>query len=258
VNGSRTLRQRLDVLIALTIADLRVRYGRGRFRVVKWLIDPLAALGVYLVLVSFAVSKSGEARGLSIACAVVPFQLVIATAVNSMSSVLTRRNVVLNMGFDKTLIPVSSVLTETAVFIADLALIVMTMAIYRVAPTTAILWFPLIFVVTVVFALGFAYPLTVFGVWYPELRLFGVSALRTLFFIAAALIPLASVEGDAHWLLQINPLTEIFESYRDVFLYGRAPSALNVLYPLAFAALLLAAFAPLYRREQRQFAKVVD
>jgi lipopolysaccharide transport system permease protein len=246
------------VLVALTVSDMRARYGRGAFRVVKWLVDPIAALGVYLVLVTFAVSKRGPYPGLSLACAVIPFQLLVGTAVNAMSAIHTRRNVILNMGFDRTLIPVSSVLTETVVFLADFVLLAAMMAAYQHGLTLALLWFPLVLAVNVLFAVGLAYPATIFGVWYSDLRLFGVSVVRTFFFLASGLVPLAVVSGRAHTLLRLNPLTEVFEGYRDVFLYGRAPRVMNLLYPLLIAGLLVLAFLPLYRREQRQFAKVVD
>ncbi len=36
----------------LAVSDLRIRYGRGGLRAVKWFLDPFAALGVYLVLVT--------------------------------------------------------------------------------------------------------------------------------------------------------------------------------------------------------------
>jgi ABC-type polysaccharide/polyol phosphate export permease len=53
-------------------------------------------------------------------------------------------------------------------------------------------------------------------------------------------------------------LTGLFESYRSIFLYGEAPAAWHLLYPLAIAAALLAIFVPIYRTEQYQFAKVVE
>ena len=44
---------RLDTLAALTLSDLRARYGRGQARLVKWLLDPFALVGVFLLLVVF-------------------------------------------------------------------------------------------------------------------------------------------------------------------------------------------------------------
>ena len=78
-----------------------------------------------------------------------------------------------------------------------------------------------------------------------------------LFFIGPGLVPLSQTHGTANALLKLNPLTGIFEAYRDVFYYGRAPAAWELLYPLGFAVVVLGIFVPIYHREQRQFAKII-
>ena len=107
----RTAR-RIDLLVALTASDLRARYGRGAWKSLKWLLDPFFATGVYLILVTFVIDRPGEAPGLSIACATVPFQLVIASVVNGLGSVQLRHSIVLNTRFDRTLIPLSGVVAQ--------------------------------------------------------------------------------------------------------------------------------------------------
>ena len=77
-------------MAALAGSDLRARYGRGRWKLVKWLFDLFAALGVYLVLVVFVLDLPGEAPGLSIACAVVPFQLVVMVVSSSLTAIRLR------------------------------------------------------------------------------------------------------------------------------------------------------------------------
>ena len=68
---------------------------------------------------------------------------------------------------------------------------------------------------------------------------------------------LDGVTGDAENLLPFNPLTGLFESFRDALLYGQAPAAWELLVPLGAAALLLCVFYPLYRSEQSQLAKLL-
>ena len=123
---SRLARSR-DLIVALTHADLRVRYGRGPFRIVKWVLEPFALLGVYLMLVTFVVDRPGMDPGLSLACAIVPFQLVMTTVVSSTNAITMRESVILNMRFDRSLIPPTTVATETVAFFASLSLIVITM-----------------------------------------------------------------------------------------------------------------------------------
>ena len=130
--GSRrqAVRRSWDVLISLTISDLKVRYGRGGWRLVKWIADPFALVGVYLVLVTLVLDRPGEAPGLSLACAVIPFQLFTTTIVNALSAVAARRSILLNMGFNRTLLPLSGALTETVAFGASLLLLALMMAVY--------------------------------------------------------------------------------------------------------------------------------
>jgi len=248
----------VDVLLSLTIADLKVRYGRGGWQLVKWIADPFALVGVYLVLVTLVLERPGEAPGLSLACAVIPFQLVTMTVVNAMSAVAARRSIVLNMGFSRTLIPLSGTLTETVAFAASLLLFAVLMVVYGVAPTVAILWLPAVVLVTVLFAVGIAYPAALLGVWMPDIGNFVMSFVRVLFFVAPGLIPLSQISGDAHDLLLINPMTGLFESFRDVLLYGNSPGAFELLYPAGLGLALLAIFVPVYRSEQHQFAKILE
>jgi lipopolysaccharide transport system permease protein len=251
------VRHRLDVLRVLTTSDLRVRYGRGRLRFLKWILDPLAALGVYLLLVSIVLARGEDAVGLSLACAVIPFTLLMASVVNALTSVQLRGSILLNMGFPRMLIPIASVTTETVAFSASLVLIPVMMLVYGVEPTAAILWLPVALALTVVLALALAYPSTLFGIWYPELQPFAVSFARAAFFIAAGLIALDEVTGTARDLLPFNPLTGLFEAYRDALLYGHAPAAWELLVPLAAAVLVLAVSVPLYMREESRIAKLL-
>ena len=105
--------------------------------------------------------------------------------------------------------------------------------------------------------LAFAYPASLIGIWFSDFTLFGAAIVRTLFFLAPGLVPLSQIYGRTHDLVKLNPLTGIFEAYRDVFLYGQRPAAWELLYPLAIALLIALVFVPLYVREQSQFAKLL-
>jgi ABC-type polysaccharide/polyol phosphate export permease len=253
----RSLRHRVDVAVALTVADLKVRYGRGGARLLKWIADPFALFGVYLVLITVVLDRQGEAPGLSLACSVVPFGLVMATVGNALGAIVLRRSVVLNMGFDRSLIPVAGMLTEAVAFGASLLLIALMMAIYGIAPTFAILWMPVVVLATMLFALALAYPAALIGVWMPDTKNFVSSAVRILYFVAPGLVPLSQVSDNAREVLRLNPLTGLFESYRSVVLYGSSPAAIDLLYPMAVALVLLALCLPLYRSEQRHLAKIL-
>jgi lipopolysaccharide transport system permease protein len=253
----RRLKRVVDLLRSLTEADLRFRYGRGPSRFVRWLMEPFALVGVYLLLLTFVLDRPGTAPGLSLAAAIVPFQLVISTVGNAMDAVDVRRPILLNMAFERNLIPVSSALTECASFVASFSIIAVMMAAYRIPPTFAVLWLPLVVLVNVYLAVAAAYAASLLGLWLRELKPFLLSFVRMLFFLGPGLVPLSQTSPHVMRLLRLNPLTGLFEAYRDIFLSGHSPAAWQLLYPIAIASVILVAFVPLYRTEQKQFAKVV-
>jgi ABC-type polysaccharide/polyol phosphate export permease len=234
-----------------------VRYGRGRLNTIKWLLDPFAAVGVYLLLVAFVLDRRGYAVGLSIACAVVPFQLVMMTIINALRAVELRRSVITNMAFDKSLIPVASGFTEAVGFAACFVLLAILMVAYGVAPTAWALMLPVIVLVTLFFSIACAFPAAVIGLWMPEISPFVMSAARATYFVAPGLISLSHIYGHTHDLLILNPLTGLFESFRDALLYGQAPQWWELVYPTVFGVLLIAVVYPVWRRDAPHFAKVL-
>src|ERR1700722_15494156 len=81
----------IEQLLVLTSSDLRARYGRGRWQLVKWLVDPFALVGVYLLMVTFIFYRRPHDVGLSLACSIIPFQMVTMTVQGSLDSVRQRQ-----------------------------------------------------------------------------------------------------------------------------------------------------------------------
>ena len=203
-------------------------------------------------------NRPGGSPGLSLACAVVPFQLVMATVITALDSTRARATIIGNMAFPRIYLPAAAAFTESMAFVASSLLIVVMMAVYTVAPTEAVIWLPLVVLVNLALAAAVSYPAALFSLWLPDLRPFAVSLMRTLFFLAPGLIPLSQIYGHTHDVVKINPLTGLFEAYRAVLQYGTAPEWWMLAYPLAFAAALAAVFIPLYRREEPHLAKVLE
>jgi ABC-type polysaccharide/polyol phosphate export permease len=247
----------MHVLVALARSDLRIRYGRGPWQIVNWLVNPFALVGIY-VLLRVILGRGGYAPGLSVACAVVPFQIVLLGFESAMSAVSLREPILLNRRFDRMLIPPSAVMTEGLAFGASFMMFPIGMAVYGVPPTASLLWLPVVVVATLVLAFGVAWPAALLGVWVPTIRIFASQALRILFFAAPGVVALAEVSDEARRYVVFNPLTGLFECFRHVFLYGSSPEFWQLAYPIGAGLLLTVAFLPLYRREQRHFAKLVS
>jgi ABC-type polysaccharide/polyol phosphate export permease len=249
-------RRRAHILVALARSDLRIRYGRGGWQIVKWLIDPFALVGIYLLL-RVILNREGDAVALTLACSVVPFQIVLLSATSALTAVGLREPILLNMRFDRMLIPPASVLTESLAFAASFLMFPIAMAFYGIGPTWALLWLPVVIAATLLLALGVAWPASLLGLWVPSVTVFAAQVLRILYFAAPGLVALSEVSPEVRAWMVWNPLTGLFESFRAVFLYGTAPAFWDLAYPALVGLALMAIFIPVYAREQRHFAKLV-
>ena len=251
------LRRRWEVLLTLAMAQLRDRFGRGHWQWLKWLLDPFAATGVYMLFVAVIVDRSEGPEGLIVACAVIPFQLVLQCILTGLTVVHERASLIQNLAFPRELLPAAVAITEGVGFAASLTLLPLMMLAYAIDPTVAIAWVPVVLALNLAIGLAGAYIATLFGAWYREMTPFFVSGVRILLFVAPGLVALSEITGSANELIRINPLTGLFEAYRSIFIYGESPAVWELGYPLIFCAVALAIYIPLMRREAPHLAKVV-
>ena len=101
------MRTRWEILLTLTTAQLRDRFGRGHWQWIKWLVDPYAATGVYMLFVAFIVGRDSGPDGLIVACAVIPFQLVLQAVLTGLKIVNDRESLIQNLAFPRELLPVA-------------------------------------------------------------------------------------------------------------------------------------------------------
>ena len=85
-----------------------------------------------------------------------------------------------------------------------------------------------------------------------------MSFVRVLFFIAPGLVPLSQISGTAHDLLLLNPMTGLFESVSGRAALRPGAGRLRAALPAAIGVVLLVVFIPVFRSEQRQFAKILE
>jgi ABC-type polysaccharide/polyol phosphate export permease len=185
------------------------------------------------------------------------FQIVLLSFASALSAVGAREPIVLNMRFDRMLIPPAAVLTETLAFGASFLMFPIGHDRLRHRPDHRAAVAARRRRGHLTLAFGAAWPATLIGLWFPSFNLFAAQALRIAFFARPGPHRACRRSRRGAALDRLNPLTGLFESFRHVFLYGTSPVWWHLLYPAATGVLLAVVFIPIYRREQRHFAKLV-
>jgi lipopolysaccharide transport system permease protein len=153
--------------------------------------------------------------------------------------------------------PVVVVATSLFHFIVGFLLLLAfnTVAHFVIYPT--VLLAPIVILPIVLLGLGLSWFLAATGVFIRDIgQLTGILA-TVLLFLCPIFYPLDRVPEEVRWLLYFNPLTLIVESFRDIVIFGRAPSWEGLVIYYLVALFVLVGGYLWFRRTQPAFADVV-
>lgn len=222
----------------------------------QWIMEPLSFMFVYFALVT-AVMGSNEANYMLILmAALLPWRYFSGTVGRGLNVIEAHSQLIKNRVFPRMLLPAVPLLAEGVNFLIGMFLFVPLMIYYGIAPTAALLWIPGLVALLVFVSAGPTYLTSVFGLYFPGMKGVARNFLRVGFFASTALVSIRGVANErVGELLLLNPLSGVFEAFRAVVVYGRAPALGDVLYPFVVGAVALIAGVVLYSSRQSEFPK---
>jgi len=243
-------------LVALTRAELQETRDLSLVGVFKWALEPLSYMAIYFVLVGAILDRPRYALPLFLLCALVPWRFFTGTTIESMALLKRYSEIIKNRAFPREVIPLILIASQALTFLIALALFAPLMIYYRVDAWPTILWLPVLIVELIVLSAGPTYLGVVFGLYFPDYREIVRNLIRLGFFASSALVPISEIPGDnLPLVLEANPMTGIFDSFRAIMLFEHAPSFRDIAYPSTVGVVLLLVSLAIYRRYQSEFPK---
>jgi ABC-type polysaccharide/polyol phosphate export permease len=254
----RELWQRRALVRVLAARELKSTYEMNVVGFAWWLLEPLSMTAVYYVLIN--ILQHGSSRDptqfLSILVALLSFKWFTQSIVGSMGVVRANSSLITDVYFPRALLPVAELVTGLAHFGVGLLTVPVFMLFVHVGPSRALVWLPVVIAVQFLFMLGLAYPLSVWGLTYRNLPGLAANILRLWFYLSPGLYTLASVGSRFRGLMQLNPLTGIFQGYRGAILTHQAPDW-TLLYTAAVGAMAVVLGGWYFTRREPHFGKLL-
>lgn len=258
--------ERRSLVLVLSGRELKSSYEMNLVGFTWWLLEPLSLTLVYVVLFSYILKTDEPAYPLFVLVALLSFKWLSSALIGAMSTVRKNASLVTDLYFPRALLPFSEVVTELAHFAVGLVILPFFMIGYKIAPSVDLLWLPLVIVVQFLLTLGLSYPLSAWGVNYRNLPGLVGNLLRLWLYLSPALWSLETrVTNPTHrFLVHLNPLTGVFQSYRGAI--GLKPAGTTVThaapswdlaYSAGFGIVALALGGWYFIRRESQFGKMI-
>src|SRR5215470_5516525 len=154
-----------ELLYFLTWRDVKVRYKQTALGAAWAILQPLFMMLIFTIFFGrlAGVSSNGLPYPLFALGGLVPWTFFSNAVTASSNSLVGSANLITKVYFPRLIVPAAAMLAALVDFFLSFVLLAVLMLIYRVMPTTQILFLPVLIVLTAAFALAV-------GIWMSALN----------------------------------------------------------------------------------------
>jgi lipopolysaccharide transport system permease protein len=259
VNAGELWRGR-ELLFFLAWRDIKVRYKQTVLGALWALVQPLAAMATFTLFLRRVAAQPDATvpYGLFVYAGMLPWMFFAKAIGTAASSVVNDQNLVTKIYFPRLIIPMSAIAGGLVDFVIALGVLVVMMAVYRVAPGWGLLALPLLVGLLIVAALGVGNLLSALTVAYRDFNN-ALPFMTQLWMFATPGIYLQAqnvFSARVRSLVRLNPVQGLVVNFRAAVLGGSfdLPS-LTTAAVISLGLLLIGCLC--FRRMERTFADII-
>jgi lipopolysaccharide transport system permease protein len=274
MNRFSEIAQSRELLLNLTLRELRTRYKKS---VLGWtwsLLSPVASVIVYSIIFSLFLKIKppvGNPSGLKsfvlfLLCGLVAWNFFANSLSTSNESLVGNAGLIKKTYFPRELLVAAAILSLVVSALIEFGVL---SVVFLGFGNMVLPWLPAVVVILflqMMFQFGLGLILSACNVYFRDVRHFLTIALQVLFYSAPIVYPLRLVPKTAHvlgvavpagFLYRLNPLVQFIQAYRNVLYDLRFPPLGSCLYLLGWAAGSLVLGVWVFGRLDRRIAEEV-
>lgn len=260
INQGRDYRwmQFVTLLWALTYKNVVSRYRKSILGPAWAIIHPLLYMVVFMFLRGVTkFSDEGFPYPIFTFAALVPWTFFANGVVQSAPSVLLNASVVKKIAAPREVFPLSAVMTSLFDFAIAGIVLAGLMFWYRIPVNSALLWLPVLILITLTLAFAIGMFLASFGTYKRDLVMAAPFLMQFWLFASPIMYPFSQVPEKWHSLYIMNPAVGLIEGYRHVLIKGSSPPLEPLFWSVVVTLAILGFTWPFFRWMSQYFADVM-
>lgn len=221
-----------ELLVNLTVRDLKVRYKNSVLGIAWSLLNPILMMLVFTLVYTVMLGQSDRKDYAAfILCGLLPWNFFSASVMGGTGSIVANSYLIKKVYFPRVVLPTSILLSNLVNFLIALPVYFVLSWLLGVRFTPYVLFLPIVIVVEMIFIEGVSLLLSSVNVFYRDVQQVMEVVILAWFFLTPVIwdvntLPasrtIMGVEVPVQRLTYIlNPMASIIGAYRDVLYYGR-------------------------------------
>ena len=253
-----------DLILLFVKRDFVAQYKQTILGPVWHIIQPLFTTFLYAVVFGEIANlkTDGSPRPLFYLSGIIMWNYFSGCLLNTANTFIANANIFGKIYFPRLVIPISTVISTSIRFGIQFLLLIAFLLFYifvrdiNISITYYVLYVPLLIIIMGVMGLGFGIMISSLTTKYRDIALFLGFALQLLMYLTPVIYP-ASLWGKYQWVMDINPMTPIIESFRHAMLGSGSFDMSGILYSGIFSVVVFFIGAILFTRTEKTFMDTV-
>ncbi|WPJ97736.1 ABC transporter permease [Coraliomargarita algicola] len=252
-----------DMLRYLVIRDFISKYKQTILGPIWFILQPLL-MGVIFTIIFGKVaglSTDGTPQLLFYLCGQLGWTYFQACLTATAGNLITNANLFKKVYFPRVIVPLATITSNLLAFSIQLLSFLGFWLYFKFATDQgarfemeiSILLLPLLIIHTAAISLGTGLWLSALSAKYRDLHHLTPFFVQAFMYITPIIYPLSQVPERFHWLIKLNPLTAVVESYRHMLLGTPAIPTADLILSIAITSVVLISGLVIYERTQRNF-----
>ncbi|WP_090843069.1 ABC transporter permease [Alkalicoccus daliensis] len=251
------IKKRKDLIVYLIQSGLKAEHRNSYLGYFWWLLDPLLGVVVYYFLISVILDRGGENFAVFLVIGLVSWRWT-STVINSSAKSILRYSSIINQVYlPKAIFPVTGTFSQMVNFSFGLVIVALFLVIFGVIPGWQAIYLPIIIIVQLVFLLAISLFLAYVSVFIRDIENLLTHVVRILFYSSPIIWEGGRLPEEYQWVVDINPIAHLVNSYRDVLMYQVSPNFLALSIILAASALFVFSFLYYYSKNEYKIIKAL-
>jgi lipopolysaccharide transport system permease protein len=221
-----------ELLVNLTVRDLKVRYKNSVLGIAWSLLNPILMMLVFTLVYTVLLGQSNRKDYAAfILCGLLPWNFFSASVMGGTGSIVNNGYLIKKVYFPRAVLPTSIMLSNLVNFLIALPVYFVLSWLLGVRFAPYVLFLPIVIVVEMIFIEGVSLLLAALNVFYRDVQQVMEVLILAWFFLTPVIWDANSlntsrtilgVEVPMQRLVYIlNPMASIVATYRDILYYGR-------------------------------------
>ncbi len=247
-------------ILSSIATGFRTRFSRSKLGGLWMIIHPLSQVLIYALILSQIMTaklpgiSSAYAYPIYLIAGMLGWSLFAEIMNGSLMVFIANGNLLKKMSFPKLTLPLVVIGTALVNYLLFFLAAFIVFAFLGHMPLHAILWIPILILITLGLSVGIGLFLGTINVFIRDVGQWMTIIMQFWFWLTPVVYMMTIIPEKYQWLIKLNPMTGIIMGYHNILVYDKSPDLSLLIYPSLFALFAMASSLVIFKRANEEMA----